>query len=69
MSLVRVEGHKNLYRDERTNAIVNNDKAAYTAYKKGNGISQLKKRVESLEESVIAMTNSIEKLLKKIETE
>lgn len=30
--MIRVEGHKNLYRDERTGAIVNCDDIAYDNY-------------------------------------
>ena len=30
--MIPVEGHKNLFRDENTNAIVNTDKAAYNDY-------------------------------------
>ena len=30
--MIRVEGHQNLYRDERSGAIVNCDSAAYNQY-------------------------------------
>jgi len=30
--MIPVEGHKNLYRDEQTNAILNNDDVAYRNY-------------------------------------
>ena len=30
--MIPVEGHKNLFRDEKTNAIVNNDIIAYENY-------------------------------------
>ena len=30
--MLPVEGHKNLFRDENTNAIINTDKAAYNDY-------------------------------------
>ena len=30
--MIQVEGHKNLFRDENSNAIVNTDKAAYNDY-------------------------------------
>ena len=32
--MIRVEGHKNLYRDEKSGAIINNDSTGYTQYKK-----------------------------------
>ena len=30
--MIKVEGHKNLYRDENSNAIINTDQAAYNDY-------------------------------------
>ncbi len=30
--MIQVEGHKNLFRDENSNAIINTDKAAYNDY-------------------------------------
>lgn len=30
--MIPVEGHKNLYRDEKSGAIINNDSAGYTQY-------------------------------------
>ena len=30
--MIPVEGHKNLFRDEKTNAIINTDKVAYENY-------------------------------------
>ena len=30
--MIPVEGHKNLYRDEKSNAIINTDHAAYNDY-------------------------------------
>ena len=30
--MIQVEGHKNLFRDENSNAIVNTDRAAYNDY-------------------------------------
>ena len=30
--MIKVEGHKNLFRDENSNAIIKTDKAAYNVY-------------------------------------
>ena len=30
--MIKVEGHKNLFRDENSNAIINTDQAAYNDY-------------------------------------
>ena len=32
--MIRVEGHKNLYRDEKSGAIINTDSHGYSQYKK-----------------------------------
>ena len=54
--MIPVEGHKNLFRDEKTNAIVNNDIIAYENYmsvrRKNNDkqaeLDDMKKEIETL---------------------
>ena len=54
--MIPVEGHKNLFRDEKTNAIVNNDIIAYENYvsmrRKNNDkqaeMDAMKKEIETL---------------------
>ena len=41
--MIRVEGHKNLYRDENTGAIVNCDDVAYENYVRSVKASEKKK--------------------------
>ena len=36
--MIRVEGHKNLYRDEKSGAIINTDSHGYSQYKKSRNI-------------------------------
>ena len=36
--MIPVEGHKNLYRDEKSGAIVNTDSHGYSQYKKSRNI-------------------------------
>ena len=36
--MIRVEGHKNLYRDEKSGAIVNTDSHGFSQYKKSKNI-------------------------------
>ena len=36
--MIRVEGHKNLYRDETSGAIINTDSHGYSQYKKSKNI-------------------------------
>ena len=54
--MLPVEGHKNLFRDENTNAIVNKDTAAYETYMNT-------KRINSDKQAELdAMKNEIETL-------
>ena len=54
--MIRVEGHPNLYRDERTGAIVNCDNAAYEQHvrylenkeKKKREMSDLRKELDEI---------------------
>jgi hypothetical protein len=54
--MIRVEGHSNLYRDERSGSIVNTDDLSYNQYlntvnnrkKKQNEIENIKKDIEEI---------------------
>ena len=54
--MIPVEGHKNLFRDEKTNAIINTDSVGYENYmsirKKNNDkqaeLNDMKKEIETL---------------------
>ena len=54
--MIPVEGHKNLFRDENTNAIINSDEAAYNDYMNNRRINSDKKA------ELDAMKNEIETL-------
>ena len=61
--MIPVEGHKNLYRDEKSGAIVNTDSHGYSQYKKSRNIKLNQK------EEIDRMKSDIEEikyLLKKI---
>lgn len=54
--MLPVEGHKNLFRDENTNAIINRDEASYNDYMNN-------RRINSDKQSELdAMKNEIETL-------
>ena len=42
--MIRVEGHSNLYRDEKTGAIVNMDTVGYRSYLQSSKIAEEKKK-------------------------
>ena len=54
--MIRVEGHSNLYRDEKSGSIVNTDDLSYNQYlntvnnrkKKQNEIDNIKKDIEEI---------------------
>ena len=54
--MIPVEGHKNLFRDENTNAIINTDESAYNDYMNSRRINSDKKA------ELDAMKNEIETL-------
>ena len=54
--MIQVEGHKNLFRDENTNAIINTDDLAYNDYMNNRRINSDKQA------ELDAMKNEIETL-------
>ena len=54
--MIQVEGHKNLFRDEHTNAIINTDDLAYNDYMNNRRINSDKQA------ELDAMKNEIETL-------
>tara|TARA_B100000945_G_scaffold302356_1_gene285906 strand:+ start:179 stop:379 length:201 start_codon:yes stop_codon:yes gene_type:complete len=54
--MIRVEGHKHLYRDEKSGAIINYDVNAYSQYKK------LKNKKISEEEEIKRLRSDIDEL-------
>ena len=54
--MIPVEGHKNLFRDEKTNAIINTDKVAYENY------VSLRKRNQEKKMDMDSMKKELEEL-------
>jgi len=65
--MIPVEGHKNLFRDEKTNAIVNNDIIAYENYMsvrrkntdKQAELDDMKKEIETLKSMLNDLASKI----------
>ena len=65
--MIPVEGHKNLFRDEQTNAIVNNDIIAYENYMsmrrkntdKQAELDNMKKEIETLKSMLNELVSKI----------
>lgn len=61
--MIRVEGHKNLYRDEKSGAIINYDSNGYSQYKK---IKSAKLTQKSEIESLRAELDELKLVLKEL---
>lgn len=63
-NLIPVEGHLNLYRDEKTGAIVNCDSMAYDQYINGmNNRKNYKKDIENLKNEVSEIKSLLKELI------
>jgi hypothetical protein len=57
---IKVDGHSNLVRDNRSNAIINTDKKAYDTYKSLKNSKILdKKRIDQIESDLFSLKNDI----------
>ena len=64
--MIRVEGHKHLYRDENTGAIVNCDTTGYMRYKKmRNKKLNEKSEIDSLKSEIDTLKGLLSDLLQK----
>ena len=62
--MIRVEGHQNLYRDERSGAIINCDSTAYNEYLSSLSIrDSQKKEIEYLKNEMFEIKNLLKELL------
>ena len=64
--MIRVEGHKHLYRDENTGAIVNCDTTGYMRYKKmKNKKLNEKSEIDSLKAEIDTLKGLLSDLIQK----
>ncbi len=64
--MIRVEGHKHLYRDENTGAIVNCDTTGYMRYKKmRNKKLNEKSEIDSLKAEIDTLKGLLNDLIQK----
>tara|TARA_B100000674_G_scaffold327313_1_gene272991 strand:- start:4 stop:216 length:213 start_codon:yes stop_codon:yes gene_type:complete len=64
--MIRVEGHKNLYRDEKSGAIINCDTTGYAQYKKSKNRNQSQKsEIERLRSEIDEIKSLLGDLIKK----
>ena len=64
--MLRVEGHSNLYRDEKTGAIINCDQLSYTQYVNSlNSRESQKKEIINLKNELSEIKSLLKQLLEK----
>ena len=66
MSMIRVEGHKNLYRDEKSGAIINTDSHGYSQYKKSRNVKLTQKdEIDSMKKDIEEIKNLLRLIAEK----
>jgi len=64
--MIRVEGHKNLYRDENSGAIINTDSHGYSQYKKSRNIRLTQKEeIDSMKKDIEEIKNLLRLIVEK----
>ena len=64
--MIRVEGHKNLYRDEKSGAIINTDSHGYSQYKKSRNIKLTQKEeIDSMKKDIEEIKNFLRLIVEK----
>ncbi len=64
--MIRVEGHKHLYRDEKSGAIINCDTSGYMRYKKmKNKKLNEKSEIDSLKDEIDTLKGLLNDLIQK----
>ena len=64
--MIRVEGHKNLYRDEKSGAIINTDSHGFSQYKKSRNIRLTQKEeIDSMKKDIEEIKNLLRMIAEK----
>jgi hypothetical protein len=65
--MIRVEGHSNLYRDEKTGAIVNMDTVGYQNYLNSSKIAkQEKKDIDNMKKDIEDIKGALKEILNRL---
>jgi len=63
--MIKVEGHSNLYRDENSGAIINNDSVAYNQYVNSINQKELKrKELDDMKKDIDEIKSLLKEFLK-----
>ena len=64
--MIPVEGHKHLYRDEKSGAIINTDSHGYSQYKKSRNIKLTQKdEIDSMKKDIEEIKNLLRMIVEK----
>ena len=64
--MIPVEGHKNLYRDEKSGAIINTDSHGYSQYKKSRNIRLTQKEeIDGMKKDIEEIKNLLRLIVEK----
>ena len=64
--MIRVEGHKNLYRDENSGAIINTDSVGYNQYKRAKSFkNDQKEEIERIKKDIEEIKNLLRLIAEK----
>jgi len=64
--MIPVEGHKHLYRDERSGAIINTDSHGYSQYKKSRNIRLTQKEeIDTMKKDIEEIKFLLKEIVKK----
>ncbi len=64
--MIPVEGHKHLYRDEKSGAIINTDSHGYSQYKKSRNIRLTQKEeIDSMKKDIEEIKFLLKEIVKK----
>ena len=64
--MIPVEGHKNLYRDEKSGAIINTDSHGFSQYKKSRNIRlNQKEEIDSMKKDIEEIKNLLRLIAEK----
>ena len=64
--MIPVEGHKHLYRDKKSGAIINTDSQGYSQYKKSKNIKlSQKEEIDSMKKDIEEIKNLLSLIVEK----
>ena len=67
--MIPVEGHKNLFRDEKTGAIVNMDRVGYSNYMSDKRrVSDKQAEIDAMKDEIETLKSMLQELASKITT-